>query len=42
MVKLYFANAFISLHRPDMLLSVRDCLRVLYTFISSYSQSSFP
>ena len=30
MVKLDFANAFNSLHRSDMLLSVRDCLPELY------------
>jgi len=37
-----FANAFNSLHRSDMLLSVRDCLPELYAFcLSSYSQPSF-
>ena len=42
MVKLDFANAFNSLHRSDMLLSVRDCLPELYAFcLSSYSQPSF-
>jgi len=42
MVKLDFANAFNSLHRSDMLLSVRDRLPELYAFcLSSYSQPSF-
>jgi len=42
MVKLDFANAFNSLHRSDMLLSIRDCLPELYAFnLSSYSQLSF-
>ena len=37
-----FANAFNSLHRSAMLLSVRDCLPELYAFcLSSYSQPSF-
>ena len=42
MVKLDFANAFNSLHRSDMLLSVRDRLPELYAFcLSSFSQPSF-
>ena len=42
MVKLDFANAFNSLHRSDMLLSVSDRLPELYAFcLSSYSQPSF-
>ena len=39
MVKLDFANAFNSLHRSDMLMSVRDCL---YAFcLSSYCDRLF-
>ena len=42
MVKLDFANAFNSLHRSDMLLSIRDRLPELYAFcLSSYAQPSF-
>ena len=42
MVKLDFANAFNSLRRSDMLLSVSDRLPELYAFcLSSYSQPSF-
>ena len=41
MVKLDFANAFNSLHKSDMLLSIKDCLPELYAFcLSSYSQPS--
>jgi len=35
MVKLDFANAFNSLHRSDMLLSIRDCLPKLYALLTS-------
>jgi hypothetical protein len=42
MVKLDFANAFNTLHRSDMLLSIRNNLPELYSFChSSYSQASF-
>ena len=42
MVKVDFANAFNSLHRSDMLLSIRDRLPELYAFcLSSYAQPSF-
>jgi len=42
MVIVDFANAFNSLHRSDMLLSIRDCLPELYAFcLSSFSQPSF-
>ena len=34
MVKLDFANAFNSLHRSDMLLSIRDCLPELYASVA--------
>ena len=41
-LKLDFANAFNSLHRSDMLLSIRDCLPEFYAFcLSSYAQPSF-
>ena len=42
MVKLDFANAFNSLHRSDMLLSVQSSLPELYAFcFSSYFQPSY-
>ena len=42
MVKLDFTNAFNSLHRSDMLLSISDHLPELYAFcLSSYAQPSF-
>ena len=42
MVKLDFANSFNSLHRPDMLQSIREHLPELYSYCySSYSQTSF-
>ena len=41
MVKLDFANAFNSLHRSDMLLSISECLPELYAYcMTSYSQPS--
>ena len=42
MVKLDFENAFNSLHRSDMLLSIRERLPELYAYcMSSYQQPSF-
>ena len=41
-VKLDFANALNSLHRPDMLQSIREHLHELYPYCySSYCKSSF-